>query len=105
MRAGRLACAVVLVASAAAVHAVPLQCAENKTTNGLFCFAPSQLKEAAGIRTAPLYAGGPNLIERTPYTIAANCSTGVMHLKDRRGVSFGGAGEGTPQSRELLRLV
>jgi hypothetical protein len=87
--------------------AVQLTCSEDARTNALFCFAESELREANGIRTAALYAGGPNALRKTPYTIAANCSTGVMHLKDRDGVSFGGSGpgEGTVQSRDLRRNV
>lgn len=99
---------VLLTASIKALAAgVSLQCAEDKTTNGMFCFAPSELKEKDGIRTASLYSGGPNGVSRTSFTIAANCATGVMHLKDRQGVSFAGAGpgEGTKQSRDLRRYV
>jgi len=80
-------------------------CAEDARTNEHFCFQQSEMREADGIRTAPLYTGGPKEVERTNFTIAANCSTGVLHLKDRRGVSFAGAGpnEGTQVSRLLAR--
>lgn len=98
--------ALLFLLGASAAHAIPIECAEDKRTEGLFCFAPSEIRESGGIRTAPFYMGGPKQVDRTPYTIAANCATGVLHLKDKRGVSFGGAGpgEGTPQSRELRRL-
>jgi hypothetical protein len=88
-------------------HAIELTCAEDKTTNGHFCFSEKDLRESNGIRTAPLYTGGPNGVSKTQYHIAANCSTGVMHLKDRQGVSFAGSGpgEGTTQSRQLRRYV
>ena len=102
----RRSVAALLCAAATSASAVPLTCAEDKRTNGLFCFAPTELREAAGIRNAPLYTGGPNEINKTAFTIAANCGSGVMHLKDKRGVSFAGSGpsDGTPQSRELNRL-
>lgn len=82
-------------------------CAIDERTDGHFCFDPKELRERNGIRTAPLYMGGPNSISKTSFTIAANCSAGVMHLKDRQGVSFAGAGpgEGTKQSRDLRRYV
>ena len=97
--------AVAFLAGTASAQSVT--CAQNEATDALFCFPPGKLVERAGIRTAPLFMGGPNAIRATPYTIAANCSTGVMHLKDSNGVSFGGAspGEGTRHSRELRRLV
>jgi hypothetical protein len=87
--------------------AVPVQCAEDKRTNAMFCIAPSELREANGIRSAPLFTGGPNGVERSDFTVATNCATGVLHLKDRRGVSFGGSsvGDDTQQSRDLRRLV
>lgn len=98
-----LSIATALAIGAGAAHAIPLNCTEDKTTNGYFCFAEKELREVNGIRTAPFYMGGPNGVERTPYRIAANCATGVLHLKDRQGVSFGGSGpgEGTVHSRQL----
>ena len=88
-------------------NAASLTCAENPATNGYFCFNEKELRIEAGIRTAPLYTGGPKGVTRSPYFIAANCDTGVMHLKDKQGVSFGGAGpsEGTTQSRQLRTFV
>lgn len=89
------------------VHAMPLECAEDRRTNAHFCFAPSELKEVDGIRTAPLYKGGPKEVVATPFTIAANCATSVLHLKDRQGVSFAGSGpgQGTEHSRQLRQIV
>ena len=82
-------------------------CAEDAVTNAHFCFVRSEVRDVGGIRSAPFYSGGPDMVDRTGYTIAANCSSGVMHLKDRRGVSFAGATPttGTRQSRDLLRLL
>ena len=88
-------------------HAAELTCAENEATNAYFCFNEKELREEQGIRTAPLYMGGPKSVNKTAYHIAANCATGVMHLKDRQGVSFAGSGpgQGTAQSRQLRRYV
>lgn len=97
----------VLAAAPFAAKAVPLDCAEDKATQGLFCFAATELKESNGIRSAPLWTGGPARITKSAFTLAANCGTGVLHIKDSDGVSFagGGPGEGTVQSRELRRMV
>jgi hypothetical protein len=99
--------AVLLMAAISSATAAPLICAEDAVTNAYFCFSDKELREEAGIRTAPLYTGGPNGVERTSFQIAANCATRIMHLKDRLGVSFAGAGpgEGTTQSRELVRNI
>lgn len=99
--------AMVLLGVVGVARAMPLECAEDRKTNAYFCFAPSELKEADGIRAAPLYKGGPKEVTRTPFTIAANCATGVMHLKDRQGVSFAGSapGQGTEHSRRLRQII
>lgn len=106
----QLAVAIPLTLLVLAVHearAASVTCAEDPTTNGYFCFNEKELRFENGIRTAPLYTGGPKGVTKSPYFIAANCESGVLHLKDRQGVSFGGAGpgEGTPQSRQLRQYV
>ena len=99
--------AVLLLAASMSTHAVQLTCAEDKATNAHFCFNEKEVREVGGIRTATLYVGGPKGVDKTAYYIAANCATGVMHLKDKKGVSFAGSGpgEGTAQSRQLRRYV
>ncbi len=96
-----------LLVSSMATHAIQLTCAEDKATNAHFCFDEKEVREEKGIRTATLYIGGPKGVDKTSYHIAANCQTGVMHLKDRKGISFAGSGpgEGTSQSRQLRRYV
>ena len=66
-----------------------------------------EVRLESGIRTASLYTGGPKGVTKSPYFVAANCDTGVMHLKNIQGLSFGGAGrgEGTTQSRQLRKYV
>lgn len=83
-----------------------LQCYENPKSNAMQCVAPTQVREKDGIRSAPLYGGGPNRIRDTGFTIHVNCKTGVTHLKDRDGVSFaGGDGHETPALRQLRSIV
>lgn len=110
IRSAHIAASVALATSAFFGHeaiAASLTCAEDPATNGLFCFNQKEVRLVSGIRSAPLYIGGPNGVDRSPYSVAANCDTGVLHLKDKQGVSFGGAGpgQGTTQSRQLRRLV
>jgi hypothetical protein len=85
----------------------PIDCAVDKTTDAYFCYDVREVREVNGIRRAPLYKGGPNSIHRTTFSIAANCTTMLLHLKDSDGVSFAEASyeEGTKHSRQLLDLV
>lgn len=80
-----------------------MSCRENKETNAYMCYRPSQLKEARGLRVAPLYMGGPNGVRKTPYTLAADCTNLSLSLKDADGVTFAGAGgfNGSRHSHEL----
>ena len=99
---------VAIFAASTAAHAVALTCATDKRTDRHVCYAESELREDnLGIRTAPYYTGGPNGIRKTSYFIAVNCLTKALHLKDRDGVSFAGAGpnEGTAMSRDLVRYA
>ena len=70
-----------LALAAVNAQAVEVTCVEDDSTNALFCYPPSKIKEKAGIRTAPLYTGGPNCVRSSAYTIAANCSSGVLHVR------------------------
>lgn len=82
-------------------HAGDLMCAEDQATQRRHCYAPSELRETDGIRSARYYSGGPKSVRATPYTIAINCQTLVTHLKDRDGVSFAGGQALTPPMRAL----
>lgn len=78
------------------VAADNLSCHENKATNAHTCFSTTRLREVDGIRQAPLFTGGPNRLRDTGFSIHVNCRSGVVHLKDRDGVSFaGGTGNET----------
>lgn len=92
-----------LLATCAASHAVQVTCYTDPKTDAATCYTPSRVTENNGIRTAPLSKGGPNGVRPTGFTIAVNCATQVVHLKDRDGVSFagGGPGEGTRAMRAL----
>jgi hypothetical protein len=82
---------------------VDVQCAVDQRTEAHQCIALSELRESQGIRSAPLYSGGPKEINRTPYTVAVNCDTKVLHLKDRQGVSFGGGSFGADAPTKMVR--
>lgn len=49
--------------------------------------------------------GGPKAVRATGYTLAINCATGVVHLKDRDGVSFAGSQTGTEAMRHLKAYI
>lgn len=86
--------------------ALPLECYVDRRTDAHQCVAPSEIRESEGIRSAPLFTGGPKGVDRTGYTIHTNCSTGVTHLKDRKGVSFaGGDGTETRAVRQLRAIM
>lgn len=100
----RVAALAVFVAAPAL--AVPLQCHKNPRTDAMMCAAPSEVREREGIRSAPLYMGGPQNMRRTSYTVHTNCKTGVTHLKDRDGVSFaGGYNHETAAVRQLQSII
>ena len=83
-----------------AASAVQVRCAEDPRTNGRQCVPLSQVVERDGIRVAPLYQGGPAGVSKTDFTVHVNCSSQVLHLKDRQGVSFAG---GTFSDSRMVR--
>ena len=87
--------------------AAKLSCYVDERTDRHMCYSPAEVREEKGIRTTPFYMGGPKGANRTPYTLAVNCSTQVMHLKDSKGVSFAGGDslDGTSASRALTRWI
>jgi len=85
-----------------AASAGDLRCGVDPRTDAHQCFKQTELREVDGIRFAPLYSGGPKSVDRTNFTVHANCATRVLHLKDRKGVSFaGGSFDSTELSRSL----
>lgn len=101
-----LAAAAALAAASAPVAAQKLSCYENPHTNAHTCYAPGRLREKDGIRQSPLYSGGPNGARDTGMSIHVNCKSGVVHLKDRDGVSFaGGYGNETEAVSSLKRWI
>lgn len=100
------AIAYTLLSVAAQASAATVSCAEDPASEALFCYDRAKIIERDGIRRAALYIGGPNGVRPSGFSIAANCATGVLHLKDGDGVSFAGAGpgEGTVHSRRLRRM-
>lgn len=88
------------------VTAAQLLCYSDPRTDATQCFDPKQVREKDGIRYTDYYAGGPKSIDKTSFTIHVNCSTNVIHMKDRKGVSFaGGSGSATEASRSLRTWI
>lgn len=77
-------------------------CAIDKNTDARKCIDPTEVRERDGIRFAPLYTGGPNRVRKTNFTVHANCTQKILHIKDMDGVSFGGGFfSATPTSAAL----
>ncbi|MDO8458527.1 MAG: hypothetical protein Q7T07_16605 [Burkholderiaceae bacterium] len=90
----------------AAVTAAQLTCYSDPRTDATQCFDPKQVREKDGIRYTDYYSGGPKGVDKTSFTIHVNCSTNVIHMKDRKGVSFaGGSGSATEASRSLRTWI
>lgn len=101
-----LSLGIAIFATAGSSSAAPkLECYEDPRTNATTCIDAGAVRESSpGIRYAPLYTGGPREVDTVGHELHTNCATGVTHLKDRRGVSFGG-GNGTETAAvRALRL-
>lgn len=86
--------------------AAKVECAVNPRTDAHTCVDVRQLQEKDGLRSAPMFSGGPNGVRRTGFSVVTNCKTGVTHLKDRDGVSFaGGYGNETSVLRTLRGVM
>lgn len=94
------ACAAVIPPSSMADK---LSCYDNKLTDARTCYDPARLRETGGIRQSPLYIGGPNGLRDTGMSIHINCTSGVVHLKDRDGVSFAGGASNDNEALASLR--
>lgn len=96
--------ACLLISSTA--YASGLSCYEDPRTNAHTCYNKAKMSEKDGIRQSPLYTGGPNGVRETSMSVHVNCKTGVVHLKDRDGVTFaGGYGNETPAVSSLKRWI
>lgn len=86
-------------------HAKP-SCYSDPRTSAYTCYDQGGVTEKEGIRYSKMWRGGPDGVELTTYRFAVNCSTGVMHLKDRQGVSFGGGKRGdAPAATKLIDWI
>lgn len=94
-----------LLLASTSAQAASLGCYEDGNTNAMLCYDKTSVREAGGIRSAALYKGGPKAVRATGYTLAINCATGVVHLKDRDGVSFAGSQTGTEAMRHLKAYI
>lgn len=96
----------VTISGANGAQAADLRCYQDPRTDAMSCVDIKAVKESDGIRYASLYTGGPKQVDDTGFTLATNCGTGVTHLKDRKGVSFGGGnGNETPAIIDLRKIM
>lgn len=93
------------LASTNLAHAKGLECYANPNTDAHQCIDPAQVREEKGIRSAPLFTGGPKEVRPSGFSVHVNCATRVIHLKDRDGVSFAGSRADTRASISLSNLV
>ncbi len=86
-------------------HAGPA-CYADPRTDAYTCYDKGGVTEKTGIRYSRMWRGGPNGVELTTFQFAVNCNSGVMHLKDRQGVSFGGGRRGdTPVATQIIDWI
>lgn len=89
--------------SLAATHAIAKPaCYENPNTNAYTCYDSGNVSEADGIRYSKMFEGGPLGIKATGFAFAVNCSNGMVHLKDRQGVTFGGGHKSATPAIEAI---
>lgn len=77
-------------------------CYENPNTNAYTCYDSGNVSEADGIRYSKMFTGGPLGIQPTGFAFAVNCSNGMVHLKDKQGVSFGGGHKSATPAMEAI---
>lgn len=84
-----------------------LECYAHPVTDAYTCCDHARMRAGEGrVRHAPLFSGRPNGVRPTSITLHVNCVTGVVHLKDRDGVSFAaGRGNETGALRSLSSLM
>lgn len=83
-----------------------MECHTNTRTDELHCINIVKVIESDSIRYTELYQGGPGGLRNTGFIVAANCKTGVVHLKDKTLVTFaGGYGSETPLLKKLKEIT
>ena len=98
-------CAVVAAAwLTAAAQAGELSCYRDPATDAMHCIDPAEVRERDGLRSAPLYRGGPQRVHRTSTTLHVDCKLRTARLKDADGVTYaGGPSSATPLLETLTR--
>jgi len=105
LKTAAIVAACVFASSANAAKPI-LECYANPATDAMQCIDIVSVKLKDSIRTADLHSGGPAEVRKTNFYVAANCQSGVIHLKDKDGVSFaGGYGNETPATKRLKEIV
>jgi hypothetical protein len=82
-------CAPLLLAGAAQGKST-LECYINPATRAATCIDPAKATVNGDLRASPLFTGGPNQVDATPYYIVVNCKKDIVTLQDRKGVNFAG---------------
>jgi hypothetical protein len=86
--------------------AVQVRCYEEPGTRKHMCIDEKAVTANGDVRAAALYSGGPNAIDKTPYTVVVNCAKNVATLQDSSGVNFaGGMSSSSPAIRELASMI
>lgn len=77
-----------LILAAPSAFAATLSCREDPNTREHFCYLPSELRVNKDLRSFPVFKGGPKGAERSGYLAVVHCKTGLLELRDRKGVIF-----------------
>jgi hypothetical protein len=85
---------------------IDLACYEEPGTRKTSCIDRGNVESNGDVRSSPLYSGGPNQVDKTPYFFISNCAKQISTLQDRQGVNFGGGlASATPSSAALTSYL
>lgn len=91
-----------LILAAPSTFAATLSCREDPNTREHFCYLPSELRANGELRSFPVFKGGPKGADRSGYLAVAHCKTGLLELRDRKGVIFA---KNIPSKRHIKSLL
>jgi len=94
------------VALASQAAAAKLACNEEPATLQYLCIDTDAVRVNGDVRSSPLYKGGRNKVDKTPYYVLTNCAKNISTLQDSQGVNFaGGFSSSTPAMADLSRWM
>lgn len=79
---------VILICLSGNVFATKIDCTQDKNNLQMTCFDPKEVRANGNLRATRLYMGGPNQIDKTPYTLFTDCEIGYFEMRDKSGVVF-----------------